>query len=179
MTYLADLEARLRENGVPAARVATTVDELTDHLAETGVDPVAEFGPVEEFAAQLTGSDGAAPEPAREATTWRCIADIFVDRELLARYGAQGWEMTRIDTTGHFVCQRDPEHPQRWEYLRETVGLSGVSKAERLAPDGWEQCGSWPPFAYFKRPAAASVGELSAPPEPPQRQALSASGSGC
>jgi len=46
---------------------------------------------------------------------------------------------------------------------RERVG-------ERLAPDGWEPCGTWFFYAYYKRPKAALVGpaaELDAPPPRP------------
>ena len=174
MTYLAELADRLRANGIAEAQVRATVDELAAHLDETGADPVDEFGPVAEFAAQLGGSRAAAAEPEPDATTWRWMADVFVDRDLLARFGAQGWEMQRIDRTGGFVCHRDPERPQQWEYRRETAGPRGrKALVEQLAPEGWEPCGSWLPFQYFKRPAAASVGpaaELAVPPEVPARR---------
>jgi hypothetical protein len=45
--------------------------------------------------------------------------------------------------------------------------------AERLAPDGWEPCGTWVIFEYFKRPKSASLGpagELDEAPDGPGRR---------
>ncbi|MCI2419442.1 DUF2812 domain-containing protein [Saccharopolyspora sp. K220] len=172
MTYFDELTERLRSGGVPEEQVTATIDELAGHLAETGADPEAEFGPVDEFAAQLAESRGDAAQPDPTATTWRWIADAFVELDHLATFGAQGWEVTHVDRTGHFVSRRDPERPQRWEYRREVTLRNQAGVVERLSPDGWELCGAWGPFHYFKRPVAASIGpaaELSTPPEMPQR----------
>ncbi|XRQ05586.1 hypothetical protein ACN3XK_54930 [Actinomadura welshii] len=171
--YFDDLAGRLRAGGVPEAEVAGTIDDLAAYVAESGTDPRDEFGTPEEFAGTLIGpADGGSPEPSAE--TWRWTADAFQDRTMLDRFGDEGWEVERVDSVGRFVCRRDAENPQRWEYRRETV-LPGRRQAvaERLAPDGWERCGTWMYFEYFKRPKAASVGpgaDLQAPPGPPARK---------
>jgi hypothetical protein len=172
MTYLDELADRLRRGGVADEQVTATIDELAGHLDETGANPEAEFGPVNEFAAQLAESRGTTTQPDPDATTWRWIADAFVELDYLATFGAQGWEVTHVDKAGHFVSRRDPERPQRWEYRREVILRNQDKVVERLTPDGWELCGAWGPFHYFKRPVAASIGpaaELSTPPARPQR----------
>ncbi|WP_436761871.1 hypothetical protein [Streptosporangium sp. V21-05] len=156
-----------------ADRVAATVGELAGYLAESGGDPEEEFGPAAELVRELTGTAVPLAEPAADARTWSWTADLFHDVKMLNEYGAQGWEVDRVDARGLFVCARDPEHPQQWEYRREVVtGGRRRSVLDRLAPDGWEPCGTWVGFEYFKRPRAASLGpaaELTAPPRAPDR----------
>ncbi|MFB4311309.1 hypothetical protein [Actinomadura sp. GTD37] len=166
--YFADLAERLRGSGLPEAEVAGTIDDLAAYAAESGADPEEEFGTPEEFAARLV-QPGAEPGPGSSAETWTWTADAFQDRRMLDRFGDEGWEVERIDAAGRFVCRRDGDHPLRWEYRRETV-LPGRGDAlvRRLAPDGWEPCGSWILFGYFKRPKAVVLGlegDLGLPPE--------------
>ncbi|MFC6882871.1 MULTISPECIES: hypothetical protein [Actinomadura] len=185
--YFEDLAERLRADGVPADEVEGTIADLAAYVADAGADPEEEFGPAAEFAGSLTGraapdgasgdaSDGASGglRPAPDAETWRWTADAFQERARLNEFGDQGWEVERVDHLGRFVSHRDPHHPQRWEYRRETVlGARRRTVTERLAPDGWEPCGTWMYFEYFKRPKAASVGpdaELAAPPAAPARR---------
>ncbi|MEU4543751.1 hypothetical protein [Nonomuraea dietziae] len=168
-TYFDELAVRLRERGVPEETVTATVADLTAYLAESGGDPEEEFGPAADFAQQL----GAAPasEGAAESSTWRWTADIFVDERHLNEFGDQGWEVDRVDAAGWFVSRRDEDNPQRWEYRREVVTRKGrQALVEELAPDGWEPCGTWFYYEYFKRPKAASLGpeaQLGAPPRAP------------
>ncbi|MCI3929817.1 hypothetical protein [Streptomyces sp. AN091965] len=173
-TYLTRLAARLRELGLPDGQVRETTADLAAHLAECGADPVAEFGPVEEFAHRLAPEAVAPAPPAAGAETWRWTADTSVDEELLGRFGDEGWEVERVDALGRFVCRRDRERPQRWEYRRELVSRGREGLDERLAPDGWEACGNWVVYAWFKRPRAASEGPAAelggAPPAPPARR---------
>ncbi|GIH49262.1 hypothetical protein SAMN05421833_115100 [Microbispora rosea] len=168
--YLDELAALLRAGGVPVVQAEATVADLASYVAETGGDPEEEFGPVGEFAGQLLAA--RAPETdATDATEWRWTADIFTDRQMLARLGDQGWEIDRVDHLGRFVSHRDPERPQRWEYRREP-SIAGSAPAARLAPEGWEPCGTWMYWRYFKRPRAASVGpaaQLDSPPAAPGR----------
>ncbi|WP_327357016.1 hypothetical protein [Streptomyces sp. NBC_01304] len=168
--YLDELAALLRDKGLPDDHVAATVGELAAHLEESGGDAEAEFGPAGEFAAQLAPEGGERAEaPEGRVETWRWTADTFVDEALLNRFGDEGWEVDRVDALGRFVSHRDPEQPQRWEYRRELItrGREGID--EKLAPDGWEECGTWVVYAWFKRPRAASLGpaaQLTAPVPP-------------
>lgn len=171
--YLVDLAERLRAQGLPADRVEATVTDLAAHLEESGAeDAEAEFGPVEEFAAQLVPATGErAPQaPDERVETWRWTADTYVDEELLNRFGDEGWEVERVDALGRFVSHRDVTQPQRWEYRRELVTRGREDLDERLAPDGWELCGEWIVYAWYKRPKAASIGPAarltSTPPAP-------------
>lgn len=169
--YFDELAVRLRERGVPEETARATVADLTAYLAETDADPEEEFGPAAEFAEQL----GVAPvtEAAAEEDTWRWTADIFVDERRLNEFGDQGWEVDRVDAVGWFISHRDQREPQRWEYRREVVTRKGrQALVERLAPDGWEPCGTWVFYEYFKRPKAASLGpgaEIDSPPSAPAK----------
>lgn len=183
-TYFAVLADRLRARGVTEERVTATLAELHDYLLDADTTPEAEFGPAEEFAARLArGGDGVSTagedgtcgaEPGPRAEEWRWACDVYTDRELLARYGDQGWEVERVDRLGRFVCRRDPGSAMRWEYRREVVRRGEHdATAARLAPDGWEPCGRWTYIAYFKRPLAATAGpaaELPAVPRVPDRR---------
>ncbi|MFF1480037.1 hypothetical protein ACFVYD_21195 [Streptomyces sp. NPDC058301] len=170
--YFGALAEKLRAAGMPRSEVTATVAELTGYLAESGsADPYEEFGAPEDFAARLTGGR-AAQEPRAEAETWKWTADIYTDRKHLNHYGDQGWEVEGLDRLGRFVCRRDPAAAMRWEYRRESANNAAERDAVSagLAPDGWEPCGHWMFFMYFKRPKAASAGpaaeldDLVAPP---------------
>jgi hypothetical protein len=168
--YFDDLAALLRERGVSQERITATIDDLSAYLQESGADPEEEFGPVADFAVQL-GTEPETEVPALATATWVWTADIFVDEQRLNEFGDQGWEVEKVDRRGMFVSHRDPERPQRWEYSREVVTLKGRGAlVERLAPDGWEPCGTWFAYEYFKRPKAASLGpaaEIGSPPPAP------------
>ncbi|MFE3454414.1 hypothetical protein ACFXJ8_36375 [Nonomuraea sp. NPDC059194] len=169
--YFDELAVRLRERGVPEETVRATVADLTAYLAETDADPEEEFGPAAEFAEQL--GVGSVEESAAGEDTWRWTADVFADERRLNEFGDQGWEVDRVDALGWFISHRDPREPQRWEYRREVVTRKGrQALVERLAPDGWEPCGTWAFYEYFKRPKAASLGpdaEIDALPSAPAK----------
>ncbi|MEU5987836.1 hypothetical protein ABZ806_02540 [Spirillospora sp. NPDC047418] len=187
--YFDELAERLRGRGLPAAEVDRTVADLAAFAAESGTDPVREFGAPAEFAARLArdpaegpradpGADAEAgpavpPDPG-ETWTWR--ADAFHEREVLNRYGDEGWEVECVDSAGRFVSRRAGDHPLRWEYRREiALPRTRAAVAERLAPDGWEPCGTWFHFEYFKRPKAVMLGlegEVDLPPEAPAQRAF-------
>lgn len=174
--YFVQLAALLRERGMPQERVDVLVRELDAYAAEALSAPEEEFGPAGELADRLTEREGAdaVGEPAAGADSWVWTADALQEVSLLERFGGQGWEVDRLDRLGRFVCRRDRQTPLRWAYRRETVGGGHRDRlTERLATEGWEPCGTWGPFAYFKRPEAAVTGpaaELSAPPAPPRRR---------
>lgn len=172
--YFDELAVRLREAGVPAERIVATVDDLRAYLADSGGDPEEEFGPAAAFAEQLAATAGQAAGEAASGERWTWTADIFTDQQRLNEFGEQGWEVQGIDRLGRFVCTRSEEHPQRWEYRREVVPPADRDAlTERLAPDGWEPCGTWFFYAYYKRPKAALVGpeaEIASPPPQPGRR---------
>lgn len=180
--YFGGLAAALRTAGVPADDVPTTVSELRGHLTEAGTTALDEFGPVAEFAAELTGhgrtdvrETGGRPPAEGEAETWRWTADIYADRRLLNQYGAEGWEVERVDRLGLFVSRRVPGAAMRWEYRREATDNAGerAEVAAELAPEGWEPCGDWRFMTYFKRPVAATTGpaaELASTPARPGKR---------
>ncbi|MQY04183.1 hypothetical protein [Actinomadura macrotermitis] len=169
MTYFDDLATHLAARGRTPGEITGTIGELTAYLAESGAAPEEEFGPPAEFAAAL--APGPAAPPAASAETWTWTADAFQDRARLNEHGDQGWEVERVDRLGRFVSRRSLDRPLRWEYRRE-IHVPGL--AARLAPDGWEPCGTWMHLEYFKRPKAASegpAGELADPPAAPSRHA--------
>ncbi|MBR8741290.1 DUF2812 domain-containing protein [Nocardiopsis sp. MG754419] len=155
MNYLDALAGLLREHGVPEERVRGTTDDLAAFLAEGDLDPEEEFGPVDRFADELVGEEGPEPEP--ESLVW--AADSFVATDRLNEKGAEGWEIDRVDRLGRFVGHR-AEDPQSWEYRQEIAPgrRERARLADRIAPEGWEPCGHYFTFAYFKRARAAVVG---------------------
>lgn len=179
--YFDQLAELLRAEGIPEERVAVTIDDLSAHIEQTGTDPETEFGSVSEFAEQLlpAGSDDDRPaEPSGELWRWR--ADAFHEMRWLETFGDQGWEVERIDSAGRFVCRRDARDPQQWEYRRERFGTKtlradATALAGELAPDGWEPCGLWVCWAYFKRSKAVLIGPaatIDVPRRQPERKSF-------
>ncbi|NYH51678.1 hypothetical protein HNR06_001267 [Nocardiopsis arvandica] len=172
--YFSALAARLRERGVDGERSRALLDDLAAHTAESGADPVEEFGPVEEFAEALApSSEEAAEAPEDDVLVWS--ADAFEGPARLNEMGAQGWEVERVDRLGRFVSRRASERPQTWEYRQEPSHGRGDRErlAERLAPEGWEPCGHWSVLAYFKRPGSVTAGPgagIDSPPGPGRRR---------
>ncbi|MDH6132709.1 hypothetical protein P3T37_002095 [Kitasatospora sp. MAA4] len=170
--YFAELAGCLSAAGLSQEQVATTVADLRGYLAESeSTDAYEEFGAPRTFAAGLV-EGRVADEPDAQAETWKWATDIYADRQLLNRYGDQGWEVEGLDRLGRFVCRRDAQAAMRWEYRREIANNAKEreSVAAGLALDAWEPCGHWLYFMYFKRPKAASAGpaaeldDLVAPP---------------
>ncbi|MER5967159.1 hypothetical protein [Streptomyces sp. NPDC002057] len=157
--YFTELADSLRATGVPEEQIAATVEDLRGHLAETGTGAAEEFGPAAAFAVQLGGLAPPPGEPDERAESWTWTADLFNDRRMLAVHGEQGWEVESLDAIGRFVSRRAPGAALRWEYRREV--LKGGRRERVLAelePEGWELCGEWAVYGYFKRPKAASAG---------------------
>ncbi|MEU1231227.1 hypothetical protein [Streptomyces sp. NPDC005828] len=168
VAYFAELTDALRAAGVPEEQAARTAEELRGHLAETGTAPEEEFGPAEAFAASLGGLVPAPGEPDGAAEHWTWTADLFNDRRMLAVHGAQGWEVEGLDGLGRFVCRRAPGVALTWEYRREVIaGRRRTRVLDELTPEGWELCGEWLVYGYFKRPRAATAGPEGAVDRPP------------
>ncbi|MEU7119713.1 hypothetical protein [Streptomyces zaomyceticus] len=172
-TYFTELSAALRAAGVADEQIAATVEDLRGHLAETGAAPEEEFGPAAGFAARLGGLAPVPGEPDGRAESWTWTADLFNDRRMLALHGDQGWEVESLDSLGRFVCRRSTTATLRWEYRREVIGARRRAKVlAELEPEGWELCGEWLVYGYFKRPRAATAGPagaLEARPDAPHR----------
>ncbi|MER7516418.1 hypothetical protein [Streptomyces sp. NPDC126499] len=161
--YFDDLATALRAAGVPEDEIGATVADLRGHVAETGTTPEEEFGPVERFAAGLGGLAPEPGEPDAAAERWTWTADLFHDRRMLAVHGDQGWEVESLDALGRFVCRRAPGAALRWEYRREVIGGRRRARVlDDLSPEGWELCGEWLVYGYFKRPKAATAGPAGA-----------------
>ncbi|MEV4259608.1 hypothetical protein AB0J52_41160, partial [Spirillospora sp. NPDC049652] len=178
--YFAELADGLRRLGVAEDRVGDLVAELSGHVAESGADPEDEFGPAVRFAAEFAEGARARPEhgaaagPDAGAERWVWTADASVDERMMNRFGAQGWEIERVDHLGRFVSRRDLASPTQWEYRRDVVGRRERARhAEALAPEGWEPCGHWLFLAYSKRPLAAVAGPAADIGEPAGRPARS------
>lgn len=56
--YAQELLLALRLREVPSPRIAEALAEVDSHVAETGEDPVAAFGPPEDYARELAGALG-------------------------------------------------------------------------------------------------------------------------
>ncbi|MCQ4208805.1 hypothetical protein [Streptomyces longispororuber] len=150
--YWDELARLLRTRGLPPEHAAATVAELGAHHGGPGpADPAGAFGPAAELARRLAPGQATADE---RFESWRWSADTYADQALLDRFGDDGWEVEDIDALGRFVSRRNPERPRYWEYRRDVVpGDRGARDAE-LAHDGWEPCGTWVVYAWYKRPKA-------------------------
>ncbi|QNS06951.1 hypothetical protein [Streptomyces xanthii] len=163
--YWDEMRELLRGRGLPDGHTEAVLAELAG--AAHG-DPAGRFGPAGALAEMLT----PAPAADEHAEIWRWSADTYADAALLDRFGAEGWELERVDSLGRFVCRRDPEHPRRWEYRRAVTGTGG-----RPAGAGWEPCGTWTVYTWFKRekpvPEPVRGGDGAQPaPSPPRRRRL-------
>lgn len=156
--YLTELAEHLRAAGLAPERVDDVLGELRDHLAASGELPEATFGPVGRFAADLLAESADpvpdAAVPGVEQRTFRATALDEVD--ILAELGRDGWELTGVRDFGlHASRPRDVAARRPWQYERRRT-LRARALEQRMRADGWEPCGRWVPFSYFKRPGPAS-----------------------
>ena len=82
-SYSTRLLLALRERDVPGPRIAETLAEVESHVAETGEEPEAAFGPPREYAAAVAAAL-AADRGTRSQRAWRTWG-----RPVAA--GAAGW----------------------------------------------------------------------------------------
>ena len=174
--YFDELAVVLAETGMPAERSGDAgrprrlPRREQQRRPRGGVRPGGRAGP----------RAGRRPTAAADARTWRWTADLFQDVKMLNEYGAQGWEVDRVDGR---VCSSASETPAPAAVgVPERAGLArpAPERARPARPDGWEPCGRRVCFEYFKRPKAASLGpaaELTAPPRTPRRSTPSVRGS--
>lgn len=153
--YLTELADRLLARGVDNHRVKDLLTELQDHLADSGESPQAAFGPCSSFADALLreelSTEGSASRTV-ERRTFRATA--FDELGILSELGRDGWELTDVGLVGlHAQRARDPDAWRAWEYKRCTTLRPVV---ERMRADGWQPCGHWLAFHYFKRPVGSA-----------------------
>lgn len=152
-TYLEQLENALRRRGLDSAHTAEVLEEVTNHLNESGDRPLEAFGEPDEYAAALVAtnqSDAADPEQGYEVRTFRAAA--FDEVDILADLGRDGWELTGVRDFGlHARRPEDPTARATWEYKRRQAVRRGPV-LEEMEAAGWTQCGHWVTFRYFKRP---------------------------
>ena len=83
------------------------------------------------------------------------MATAFDEVRVLDEMGGQGWELTGFGPfVLHFRRPEDPAGRKRWQHLR-IVEFGGPYQRSKLEADGWQHCGSWVVFHYFKRPHGA------------------------
>ena len=152
-SYLSDLEHALVRGGLDEERAGDVIREMSDHLDQSGEDPVEAFGEPEPYAATLLAADGpgAGATSGYESQTFRATA--FDELDILARLGAEGWELTGVRDFGlHARRPLDVDARQVWRYERRTGVRRGPVVASMEA-SGWTPCGHWVTYHYFKRPA--------------------------
>ncbi len=159
--YLADLERALKRSGVEEPRIVQVITEVSNHLTESGDQPVEAFGAPERYAAALVAVD--RPEQADsdedyERRTSRATAKDEI--EILAELGRDGWALTGVRDLG--LHARRPATLGRrtpWHYERRTE-VRRQPVLEEMQAKGWAPCGSWLTFHYFNR---ARDGGVAAP----------------
>ncbi len=101
--YLAQLLRLLYQEAVDGRRIGEMVAEIDQHLAESGADPVDEFGPPAVLAAELAGSPGSKRPgwiPPRWLLELGAFALLVLVMPLLTPYL---WEESSIPVTRYAV----------------------------------------------------------------------------
>lgn len=151
-TYLEQLERALTRRGLDAAHTAEVIQELTNHLNDSGDRPRETFGEPDEYAAALVAADqpeATEPDQRYEVRTFRATA--FDEMAILSDLGQQGWELTGVRDFGLHARRLDePTARTQWEYERRQAVRRGPV-LEEMETAGWTQCGRWVMFHYFKR----------------------------
>lgn len=157
-TYLEQLANALGHRGLDSARIAEVIEEVNNHLEESGESPQEAFGEPDEYAVSLTASEqpGARDrEEGYEVRTFRATA--FDEMKILSDLGQDGWELIGVRDFGlHARRAENPSTRGIWEYERRQALRPGPI-SEDMEAAGWTPCGHWVIFHYFKRltPAAA------------------------
>lgn len=152
-TYLENLAAHLQRRGVGDKRIRDIAAEAESHLVESGEAPEEAFGTVEEYAERMAVHEenlaARSTPPDYHHRTFRATA--FGEMSILEFAGREGWELVDVGALALF-CRRPVDENQicRWEYKRRT-GRHETIIREEMAENGWEPCGNWLPFHYFKR----------------------------
>jgi hypothetical protein len=93
-TYLAQLTRALRVEGVEGRSAGEFVAEVESHLAETGADPIAEFGAPFELAAEVARRPGAHRPGWVPPLWWAWVLGLVATAVLVAAVEAVflGWD---------------------------------------------------------------------------------------
>lgn len=156
--YLTEVAGRLRAGGLPDDRVDDLGAELRAHLAASNETPEDAFGPAATFAADLLAESAApAPDAAAPGVEERTFRATALDEVgILAELGADGWELTGVRDFGlHARRPYEAAARRAWRYERRRT-LRARATEQQMRAGGWEPCGRWLPFSYFKRPGPAS-----------------------
>ena len=151
--FLSQLVENLQRRGLADQRINDIVSETENHLDESGEDPLAAFGPVEQYAEDIAVQDEEKADtqttPQFHNRTFRATA--FDEMGILAAAGKDGWELVDVGALALF-CRRPANSPDatRWEYKRRTGCHRGIILRE-MQDEQWQPCGNWLPFHYFKR----------------------------
>ncbi len=97
-TYLSQLSRALQQEGVDGARAGEFVAEVDSHLAETGADPIEEFGPPFELAVELARRPGSR-KPGWLPPIWAMwLAGLVLSLALVVVVDAvlAGWDDTGV-----------------------------------------------------------------------------------
>lgn len=154
-TYLSDLAAELQRRGADSPRINEIVADVDRELTSRGAefDPKDEFGPAADYAEKLMlrDEDSITPSGVRSWVFRSFRATAFDEMNVLADAGRQGWELMDVGILA-LNCRRPKniESATQWEYERR-FSLDRKGILADMVELGWEPCGIWAPFHYFKR----------------------------
>ncbi len=148
--YIEQLYVGLQRYGLDREQISEIIHEAQNHLVASGETPMEAFGPPDVYAEERV----AAREKALggEWQIRKFHGTAYDEMVILELAGKLGWELIAVATFG-LHCRRpwDINEVRQWEYARP-FGFNGDKIITAMIAEGWEPCGSWTPFHYFKRP---------------------------
>lgn len=147
--YLEELSACLQRYGLDNHQISEIIAEVESHLVESGETPLEAFGPPKVYAEERVTAREQVAGGEMQRRTFRATA--LDEMIILQEAGKAGWELTDVAAFALY-CQRpwNLEEVQQWEYARR-VGLKRNAIIAEMMTEGWQPCGNWTPFHYFKR----------------------------
>lgn len=154
-TYLEELYVCLQRYGLEHQQISEIMAEVESHLAESGETPLEAFGPPNVYAEERVSARERAAGGEMQRRTFRATA--FDEMIILAEAGKAGWELLDVAAFALY-CQRpwNLKEVRQWEYVRR-VGFNRNAIIAEMEIQGWQPCGNWTPFHYFKRPLRPAV----------------------
>jgi len=129
--YLGQLSRALQHEGVDGVRAGEFVAEIDSHLAETGVDPIVEFGPPFQLAAELARRPGSRRPgwmPPLWATWFLGLAVALV-LVVVADAVMAGWDDTGVPIKARGIAYMAVFYP--------AVMVAGYAFTRRLTGRSW------------------------------------------